>query len=165
LRDTVMYVGSHAEATAVVIADGVAWVGNVGLGRCHRIDRTGLVQLTRDDSVLAHLRDAGEVGLDGSLGNILTAALGTWAASRPGWRPTLVSLDDANGFLLATQEAHRAATLDQLTSWSYEAISERSLDRSAAALWHRLRANVARSSTLIRAEFERRAAVMLLRVR
>jgi hypothetical protein len=163
LRAGFMYKGSHAEATAVVVSSDTAWIGNVGLGRCYRLDAEGLVQLTRDDSLL------GEAGVDRELaeryGDIVTSVLGTWRETRPDWQPTPISIDGVTGLLLASREAHRATTADELAAWSRDALATNDLlDDAAAVLWHRLHANLAPESTREITQFERRAAIMLLRI-
>ncbi len=149
LRAGFMYKGSHAEATAVVVSGDVAWVGNVGLGRCYRLGADGLVQLTRDDSLG-----------DERYRDIVTVVLGTWRAKRPDWQPTQISLDGTTGLLLATYEAHRDATAAELEAWSRDAFATSDLDDAAAVLWHRLAAK----SSVPTAKLERLAAVMLLRI-
>jgi hypothetical protein len=163
LRAGLLFRGSSAEATAIVVAGDTAWVGNVGLGRCYQLGGQGLVQLTRDDSVLCDARDAGDHELDASYGNLPTVALGVWRAERPGWQPRSIALAGGADFVIATREADRAATQDELAAWSRDAFAWADLDRAAAELWRRLRSRLAAAPSLVTAEFERRAAVMLLR--
>jgi hypothetical protein len=161
LREGPIYRGSSAHAVAAACEGEVLWLGVAGLGRAYRVERDRCVVVTRDDSLLSDVLDAGlslETGF--SHDGVVTAVLGMWRSVRAGWQPVATPLAGAEGFVLATEPAHRAGASGVLERLARDALRTPVVAGTASAMWRGLRAHCAHVDA-----FDRGAAVMVLRPR
>ena len=103
---------------AVLVSDGrrIAAVGNVGDSRVYRLRDGGLVQLTRDHTIVRelNLQTAGRAVAAGlrdrslAISHMLTRALGVQEEAAPEWRRIDVRRDDV--FLVCTDGLYDAAS-------------------------------------------------------